>query len=278
MPGPVPAPAIAWRPPTGHLAELVAGAAEDCAARRRLRPSLRNDVLRTKPRTKGFVQALTRDVPGHFPLICEVKRASPSQGMLQKDADAPAQAQLYVEGGARCVSVLTERRRFQGELEDLAAVRSRVEVPLLRKDFLVDSYMVFEAAAFGADAVLLIAGALPPSRIAELSLCARELGLDVLLEFVHPHELGVLESVSANLVGVNARDLETLEVDAERFVRLAPRLTVPGRTLVAESGIRTADDIRRFRAAGAGAALVGESLMRSQEPRALVRSLTEAVR
>ena len=268
------ADARAWRPPRGVLAELVAGAREDCGRRRRDRPGLLAEVASRPRRTPRFEAALRG---GHgFPLVCEVKRASPSAGAIRA-ADAAAQARAYVQGGARCVSVLTEERRFGGRLEDLRAVRSAVDVPLLRKDFVVEPHMLAEAVDAGADAVLLIAGAVEPAQLAELWATARELGLDVLLEVVQPFELEAPDALGATVVGVNARDLETLEVDGARFERLARALARPGRLLVAESGIRTPDDVRRLAAAGAGAALVGESLMRAADPVAAVRALTEAV-
>jgi len=172
--------------------------------------------------------------------------------------------------------VLTEGRRFGGSLDDLRAVRAEVELPLLRKDFVVEPHMLAEAVDAGADAVLLIAGALEAARLAELQAAARDLGLDVLLEVVHPFELDAPDALGATLVGVNARDLETLEVDEGRFERLSPLLARPGRILVAESGIRTAEDVRRLARAGAGAALVGESVMRAADPVAAVRELVEA--
>ena len=252
-----------WRPPRGALAELVAGALEDCARRRRERPTLLAEVASRPRRTPRFEAAL-RSGRG-FPLICEVKRASPSAGDIRA-VDAPAQARAYVDGGARCVSVLTEERRFGGRLEDLRAVRSAVDVPLLRKDFVVEPHMLAEAVDAGADAVLLIAGAVEPGRLAELWAGARDLGLDVLLEVVQPFELSAPDALGATLVGVNARDLESLEVEDGRFQRLAPSLRCPGRLLVAESGIRSAEDVRRLAAEGADAALVGESVMRSLGP------------
>jgi len=264
----------AWRPPRGALAELVAGAVEDCARRRRERPTLLAEVASRPRRTPRFEGSL-RTGRG-FPLICEVKRASPSAGAIRA-VDAPAQARAYVDGGARCVSVLTEERRFGGRLEDLRAVRATVDVPLLQKDFVVEAHMLAEAVDAGADAVLLIAGALEPARLAELWATARGLGLDVLLEVVQPFELAAPDALGATLVGVNARDLETLEVEDSRFQRLAPALRRPGRVLVAESGIRSPDDVRRLAAEGAGAALVGESLMRAPDPAAAVRALVEAL-
>jgi len=262
-----------WRPPRGVLAELVAFAREDCAQRMRERPRLVAEVSSRPRRTPRF-EASLRHGPG-FPLICEVKRASPSAGAI-RTVDAASQARSYAAGGARCVSVLTEGRRFGGSLDDLRAVRAAIELPLLRKDFVVDLHMLAEAVDAGADSVLLIAGALEPARLTELHAAARDLGLDVLLEVVHPFELNAPDAVGATLVGVNARDLESLEVDDGRFERLAPALARPGRLLVAESGIRTAEDVRRLARAGAGAALVGESVMRAADPVAAVRGLVEA--
>ena len=263
----------AWRPPRGVLAELVAGAREDCARRMRERPHLLSEVA-SRPRRAPRFEASLRGGPG-FPLICEVKRASPSAGDIRA-VDAPAQARAYVAGGARCVSVLTEGRRFGGVLDDLRAVRATVDVPLLRKDFVVEPYMLAEAVDAGADAVLLLAAAVEPPVLLHLWATAVELGLEVLLEVVQPFELDAPDTLGAQLVGVNARDLETLQVDAGRFERLAPSLARPGRILVAESGIQTAGDVRRLARAGAGAALVGESVMRAADPAAAVRALTEA--
>jgi len=238
------------------------------------RPRLLAEVA-TRPRRVPRFEAALREGAG-FPLVCEVKRASPSAGAI-RDVDAASQAKAYAAGGARCVSVLTEGRRFGGSLDDLRTVRAAVDLPLLRKDFVVDPYMLAEAVEAGADAVLLIAGALEPARLADLHAGARDLGLDVLLEVVQLFELGAPDSVGATLGGVNARDLESLEVDDGRFERLAPVLARPGRLLVAESGIRTPADLRRLAAAGAGAALVGESVMRAVDPVAAVRALVEAL-
>jgi indole-3-glycerol phosphate synthase len=254
----------------------VACAHEDAARRRLARPSLEGDVLRGPRRAAGrFLGALTSARPG-FPLICEVKRASPSAGALRAGADAPSVARAYVGAGARCVSVLTEARRFGGTLDDLRAVRAAVDAPLLRKDFIVEPYMVYEAAEAGADGILLIAAALEPAALRELTVLAAELGLDVLLELIYERDLDALALGTFPLVGVNARDLETLEMDADRFGRLAARAAAPGRLLVAESGVREPRDVVRYRGQGAGAALVGEALMRAEDPAALVRSLAGA--
>lgn len=265
---------MTWRPPRGVLAQLVAAASQDCAGRRRARPGLAAEAARLPLRPLRFREALLGG--STFPLICEVKRASPSAGPIAQGADAPGRARAYVRGGARCISVLTEGRRFGGSLEDLVHVRAAVEVPLLRKDFVVDTYMVAEAALAGADAVLLIAGAVEPPLLLELAASARALCLDVLLEVVSEAEVESADTLRAALVGVNARDLETLQVDPLRFERLAPALRAPGRTLVAESGVRTAADLTALAQVGATAALVGESLMRAENPEAAVRALAEA--
>ncbi len=265
---------MTWRPPQGVLAELVATAHEECQRRRRAHPGVSAEAARLPRRPPRFRQALLGGT--NFPLICEVKRASPSAGPISRGVDAPSQAQAYAKGGARCVSVLTEGPRFGGSLEDLARVRAAVEVPLLRKDFVVDPYMVEEAALAGADAVLLIAGAVEPPLLAELAACAADFGLDVLLEVVSSQDVEAAAALEARLVGVNARDLETLQVDTGRFARLAPSLRAPGRTLVAESAIRGVSDLLALGQAGANAALVGESVMRAEDPEAAVRALAEA--
>jgi indole-3-glycerol phosphate synthase len=264
---------MSWRPPTGTLAELVAAAREECGLRRRARPGLSAEAARLPRRPRRFRQALLGGTT--FPLICEVKRASPSAGTLAAAADAKTMAQAYVRGGARCVSILTEGRRFGGNLKDLEAVRAAVEVPLLRKDFVVDTYMVEEAALAGADAVLLIAAAVEPTLLRELAASADALGLDVLLEVTSARDVDAAEQLQATLVGVNARDLETLQMDGQRFAQLAPALASPGRTLVAESGIRTPADVAALARVGANAALVGEVLMRARDAEGAVRALAE---
>jgi indole-3-glycerol phosphate synthase len=207
-----------------------------------------------------------------FPLICEVKRASPSAGVLRADLDVASQARTYAAGGAAAVSVLTEPSRFLGSLDDLAKVRAAVTVPILRKDFVVHPRMVDEACAYGADAVLLIAAALPPGVLLACAARADALGLDCLLELIYPRDLASLSLREWPIVGVNARDLETLEMRPGRFAELAAAATAEGRVLVAESGLATLEDVRAVRAAGAGAALVGEALVRSSDPGALVRA------
>ena len=265
-----------WRPPRGALGELVERA-RSAAAERKARFGTRagEGALRSRVSSRFHAALADRSRQG-FALICEVKRASPSAGAIAPAADAAAQAVAYVAAGARCVSVLTEESRFGGTLEDLRRVRAATDAPLLRKDFVVDEWMVDEAAQAGADAVLLIAAAVEPSLLVALANRARSLGMDVLLELAFERDLDALEIGRWDLVGINARDLETLETDPDRFGRLAVRAAAPGRLLVAESGIRAPEDVRRYRQQGADAALVGEALMRAKDPAVLIASLIEA--
>jgi len=206
-------------------------------------------------------------------VIAEVKRRSPSKGDLATIPDPAELARQYAAGGAAAISVLTEERRFGGSLADLRAVRAAVEVPLLRKDFIVEPYQVLEARAAGADLVLLIVAALDDDTLRRLHDQARELGMAVLVE-VHdePETVRALE-LGAELVGVNARNLKTLEIDQDVFGRLAPLLP-EGRVKVAESGIFSPVDVKRYVAEGARAVLVGEALVKDGDPESAVRAMT----
>jgi len=231
-------------------------------------------VLRELPRwaapRKGFRAALAAAAAPAA--IAEVKRASPSKGLIRADFDPPAHARQYAAGGATALSVLTDARFFQGELAHLAAARDAVTLPILRKDFLVDPYQVEEARAWGADAVLVIAAANDPSCNAELLAAAAESGLDALVEVHDANELAWAAEVGATLVGINNRDLRTFVTSLETTERLAPRVAASA-LLVAESGIRTAADVARMVAAGAHAVLVGEALMRAPDPGVALRAL-----
>ncbi|MCX6401611.1 MAG: indole-3-glycerol phosphate synthase TrpC [Propionibacteriales bacterium] len=206
-------------------------------------------------------------------VIAEVKRKSPSKGDLAEIADPAALAREYAAGGAAAISVLTEQRRFNGSLDDLRAVRAAVDVPLLRKDFIVTEYQLLEARAAGADLALLIVASLPGDLLARLHDCARELGLTVLVEVHDEHEVARAVDLGAELIGVNARNLKTLAVDPDTFGRLAP-LVPADRVLVAESGITGPDDVRRFVDEGARAVLVGEALVKNGAPREAVAEMT----
>jgi indole-3-glycerol phosphate synthase len=202
-----------------------------------------------------------------------VKRRSPSKGDLAEIADPAALARQYAAGGAAAISVLTEQRRFGGSLDDLRAVRAAVDVPLLRKDFMVEPYQVLEARAVGADLVLLIVAALDDDTLRRLHDQARELGLAVLVEVHDEGEAARAVDLGAELVGVNARNLKTLDVDPEAFGRLAP-LVPADRVLVAESGIGSPVDVKRYVGEGARAVLVGEALVKDGDPESAVRAMT----
>jgi indole-3-glycerol phosphate synthase len=206
-------------------------------------------------------------------VIAEVKRRSPSKGALAEIPDPAALAVAYAAGGAAAISVLTEERRFGGSLDDLRAVRAAVDVPVLRKDFIVAPYQLLEARAAGADLVLLIVAALVDDDLRRLHDEARELGLTVLVEVHDEAETERAVALGAELVGVNARNLKTLDVDDATFARLAP-LVPDDRVLVAESGISGPDDVARFVGEGARVVLVGEALVRGGDPEGAVRAMT----
>lgn len=256
------------------LDEIVAGVREDLAARELVRPleSIKAAVQdRPAPRDAAGV---LRDHPGTA-VIAEVKRASPSKGALADIADPAGLARQYADGGAAAVSVLTEGRRFGGSLADLRAVRAAVEVPVLRKDFIVSSYQLWEAREAGADIVLLIVAALEQPALVSLVERAESLGLTALVEVHDAEEVHRACDAGAGIIGVNARDLTTLEVDDTTFARIAP--TIPDGVLrVAESGIRSAADVIRCAQLGADAVLVGEALVTGADPRSAVADLVAA--
>jgi indole-3-glycerol phosphate synthase len=206
-------------------------------------------------------------------VIAEVKRRSPSKGDLAAIPDPADLARRYAAGGAAAISVLTEERRFGGSLADLHSVRAAVDVPLLRKDFIIEPYQLLEARAAGADLALLIVAALDDDLLRSLHDEARDLGLTVLVEVHDEAETDRAVALGAELIGVNARNLKTLAVDDTTFGRLAPR--VPGdRVLVAESGIGSAADVSRYVADGARVVLVGEALVKDGDPEGAVRAMT----
>lgn len=206
-------------------------------------------------------------------VIAEVKRRSPSKGALSDIPDPAALAGAYARGGAAAISVLTEERRFGGSLADLRTVRAAVDTPLLRKDFVVADYQVLEARAAGADLVLLIVAALDDAALRRLYDLTRELGMRALVEVHDEAETERAVALGAELVGVNARNLKTLAVDAATFGRLAP-LVPADRVLVAESGISGPADVSRFVTEGARAVLVGEALVKDGDPESAVRAMT----
>ncbi len=245
------------------LDEIIAGVREDLAAREQALPlDALQDLVADAPPALDPMPVLRS--PG-VQVIAEVKRASPSKGDLADIPDPTVLAARYADGGAAAISVLTERRRFKGSLDDLRAVRAAVPTPLLRKDFLVTSYQLWEARAAGADLVLLIVAGLDPHQLAELHAEAVSLGLTPLVEVHDEAEVDVALAAGARLVGVNARDLRTLEVHRDTFARVAP-LVPDGVVRVAESGIRDARDVAALVDQGADVVLVGEALVRTGDP------------
>jgi indole-3-glycerol phosphate synthase len=212
----------------------------------------------------GFREAL-RSTPG-VSVIAEIKRRSPSKGLIREDFDAVAIARAYAAAGAACISVLTDSHFFGGTLDDLAAVRAAVNIPLIRKDFLIDAYQIDEARVVGADAILLIVAALGKSELKGLYDHAQGLGLDVLVDVHDETELEQALAIGSNLIGVNNRDLRTFVVDLSTTERIAARLSDPEVVLVAESGISGVEDVARLERAGAAGFLVGELLMRQPNP------------
>ena len=222
------------------------------------------------PAVRDFLAALSR--PGPIRLIAEVKKASPSKGVIRADFDPVAIARTYQDHGAACLSVLTDEPYFQGSLDHLRRVREAVELPVLRKDFVIDPYQVFEARAAGADAVLLIAECLDDDALARLHEAVAGLGMTPLVELYEPENLPRVLGIGARLIGINNRNLRTFQVDLEHTIRL--RREIPrDRVVVGESGIRTRDDAVRLQQAGVHAMLVGESLMASPDIGAAVDRL-----
>ncbi len=210
-------------------------------------------------------------------VIAEVKRRSPSRGVINEHVDAASRASAYARGGAAAISVLTEPSHFGGSGDDLALVRASVDLPLLRKDFIIDEIQIIEARAWGASMVLLIARALPPGGLSSLAAAARRWEMEPLIEVRTEDELATALEAGARIVGVNSRDLETLEVDSGLTDRLIPR--VPGSIIaVAESGMRAVADVERAARAGADAVLVGSSLSEAADPETAVRALAAVSR
>ncbi len=256
------------------LLRICADKAAEVAGRKRRTPLAELEArAQRQGRPRGFADALARRArEDDFALICEIKKASPSKGLIRPDFDPPALARAYRDGGAACLSVLTDTPYFQGRDADLEAARQAVELPVLRKDFMLEPYQIAESRALGADCVLLILAALGQAQAGELAATAREWGMDVLLEVHDGAELDRALQLDGRLVGINNRNLKTLEVDLETTRELAPR--VPrDRFLVCESGLSTRDDLLSMQALGARAFLIGESLMRQRDVAAATAEL-----
>jgi indole-3-glycerol phosphate synthase len=282
----------AWVPPAGTLAELIAeartrvasidrqrgGAAYASAARTSGLDAL-GGIAASAPTSAGHGRpvlsaALRRD---RVAVIAEIKRRSPSRGVLNESLDAEVQAAIFEKGGAAAISVLTEPSRFGGSLEDLSSAAAGSGLPLLRKDFHVDPVQLVEAVHHQASAVLLIARALPPDELSSMIQAATQLGLESVVEVRTDAELAIALEVGAAIVGVNSRDLETLEVDERVPARLIPRIP-PEVVAVWESGVSHPDHVRAAAECGADAVLVGSSLSQSGEPGELLRSITSIPR
>ena len=221
---------------------------------------------------RDFAGALQRPGQGRVALIAEVKKASPSAGIIRADFDPVQIARIYEDSGASCLSVLTDEKFFQGHDDYLRAVREAVLLPILRKDFVVNAWQIYESRWLGADAILLIAAALTPVQIAEYAALAREMGMAALVEVHTEAEMQAALNAKATLIGINSRDLNTFQTDLGTVARLAA-MVPPGVTLVAESGIKTPADVKRVADAGAKAVLVGETFMRAPDIGAAVRDL-----
>ena len=259
--------------PATVLDSILEGVRADVAAREALvsLPEIKAAAAAAAPPLD--VMAALRE-PG-IGVIAEVKRASPSAGSLARIADPAKLARAYEDGGARIISVLTEERRFHGSLDDLDAVRAAVSVPILRKDFVVQPYQIHEARAHGADMLLLIVAALDQSALVSMLDRTESLGMTALVEVHTEHEADRALKAGAKVIGVNARDLMTLEVDRDCFARIAPGL--PSNVIrIAESGVRGTADLLAYAGAGADAVLVGEGLVKSGDPRAAVADLVTA--
>jgi indole-3-glycerol phosphate synthase len=250
------------------LDDINAGVREDMEARQRLvtLAELKERAAAAAPARDAWAALGGPSDRTQLKVIAEIKRRSPSKGDLASIADPASLAVQYADGGAAVISVLTEQRRFNGSLADLDAVRAAVDIPLLRKDFMVDEYQIWEARAHGADLILLIVASLTDAQLDEYSALSRELGMNVLVETHTPGEVERAVAAGARIIGVNVRNLKTLDVDRSVFADLAAGIPA-GALVVGESGVRGVDDVRHYAANGANAVLVGEALVSHATPR-----------
>jgi indole-3-glycerol phosphate synthase len=263
----------AWAPPGGTLGELTDEARVRAAA---LTPRIAEltRAIETMGRPPRFGAALRR---AQVAIIAEIKRSSPSKGEINSGLDLEKQVRAYEKGGAAAISILTEPGRFGGSNQDLTRARSVVPTPLLKKDFHVDVVQILEARSLGASAALVIARAVPPARLKELIKAGDDVGIEILVEVRDAGVLDLALSFDARLIGVNNRNLETLEIDPETSLRLLP--LIPREVVaIAESGVKSIEDVTRIAGAGADAVLIGSELSASLDPETAVRTLTGVAR
>lgn len=256
------------------LKKILARKSEEIAdARRRLPLADLGEQARAAVAPRGFVAALRRRIDGgEAGVIAEIKKASPSKGVLREDFDAAAIARSYERGGAACLSVLTDVDFFQGSSEYLRQARGACELPVLRKDFMIDPYQVYEARAMGADCILLIVAALTDRQMGELAALATELGMDVLVEVHDADELDRALVLDLPMIGINNRDLRTFETTLQTTLDLLPRIP-DERLVITESGILAPSDVRLMREHGVHGFLVGEAFMKAPDPGGKLREL-----
>lgn len=256
------------------LEKILAVKVEEVATARQLRSEseLRREA-EARQDVRGFAAALEQKIAaGHAGVIAEIKKASPSKGVIREDFQPAAIAGSYAAHGAACLSVLTDVKFFQGSHDILRQARAACSLPVLRKDFIIDPYQVVEARALGADCVLLIVAALKPAQLRDLESLAHELGMDVLVEVHDAAELDIALQLQSPLLGINNRNLRTFEVSLQNTLDLLPRIP-EGKRIITESGIVTPEDVALMRSRGVHAFLVGESFMRAPEPGAELQRL-----
>ncbi len=257
----------------GFLTKIIADKKEEIvAAKKSLPESLLRDKAALSQKRRMFLKKLEQPGPSGINIIAEIKRASPSKGEIRRDINPGIYASEYERGGAAALSVLTDRPYFKGSIKDFKTARQAVTIPVLRKDFLISTYQIYESAVMGADAVLLIARILSPNQLKDyLSLC-NELNMDALVEIHTKEDFETATNAGARLIGINNRDLSSFETDINTTIRMAS-LIKPNQVAVAASGIRTREDIEKIQQAGIWNYLIGESLMRSSNPKAFLMNL-----